>query len=203
MPRARCAPRAGCRRGSSVRGLLAVAFLGCDAFLPLALTELRGFSVAQAGLGDQRRVAELEPRLVPAGAAGPARRRRRAPAAGCSPGSRCCWPGSRRPRPGGSSDALPVAVAIAGWTVAGLGIGIGYRRSARSCCRQAPGGEEGSVSAALQLIETIGVAVFTGLGGAVIALGISKGWDAVTALAARVRGRRGAAAVAAGWRGGG
>ena len=82
-----------------------------------------------------------------------------------------------------SSDAVPVAVAIAGWAVAGLGIGIGYPSIGAIVLSEAPGGEEGSVSAALQLIETIGVAVFTGLGGAVIALGIAEGWDAVTALA--------------------
>ena len=80
-------------------------------------------------------------------------------------------------------DAVPVAVGILGWTVAGLGMGIAYPSVGAIVLAQAPGGEEGSVSAALQLIETIGVALFTGLGGAVIALGIAQGWDAVTALA--------------------
>jgi hypothetical protein len=80
-------------------------------------------------------------------------------------------------------DAVPVAVAIAGWAVAGLGIGIGYPSIGAIVLSAAPGGEEGSVSAALQLIETIGVAVFTGVGGALIALGIDQGWDTVTALA--------------------
>ncbi len=61
---------------------------------------------------------------------------------------------------------------------------------------EAPGGEEGSVSAALQLIETIGVAVFTGIGGAVIAVGIDAGWDTGTALA--VVFAAGAAAAVAG-----
>ena len=70
------------------------------------------------------------------------------------------------------------------------------RRSARSSSRRRRGGEEGGVSAALQLIETIGVAVFTGLGGALIALGIAEGWDTVTALA--VVFAAGAAAAVAG-----
>ena len=60
----------------------------------------------------------------------------------------------------------------------------------------APGGEEGGVSAALQLSETIAVAVFTGLGGALIALGLDRGWDAVTALLLVFAA--GAAAAAAG-----
>ena len=105
----------GLPSGIIVRGLLAVAFLGCDAFLPLALTELRGFSVVAGRARDQRGVAELEPRLVPAGAPGPARRRRRARRGGCWPGSPCCSPGSRRRRSGVIADGIPVAVAIAGW----------------------------------------------------------------------------------------
>ena len=41
--------RRGLPAGVAVRGLVAVAFLGCDAFMPLALIELRGFSSAAAG----------------------------------------------------------------------------------------------------------------------------------------------------------
>ena len=37
----------GLPSGILVRGLLAIAFLGCDAFMPLALTELAGFSLAR------------------------------------------------------------------------------------------------------------------------------------------------------------
>ena len=82
-----------------------------------------------------------------------------------------------------TNDGIPVAVAIAGWAVAGLGIGIGYPSIGAIVLSQAPDGEEGSVSAALQLVETIGVAVFTGVGGALIALGLDHGWETVTALA--------------------
>ncbi len=83
---------------------------------------------------------------------------------------------------GATFDAIPVAVAIAGWSVAGLGIGIGYPSIGAIVLSQAPAGEEGSVSAALQLIETVGVAVFAGIGGALIAVGLDNGWDPVTAL---------------------
>ena len=101
------------------------------------------------------------------------------------------------------ADGIPVAVAIAGWSVAGLGIGIGYPSIGAIVLSQAPGGEEGSVSAALQLIETIGVAVFTGIGGAVIAIGLDEGWDTATALALVFAAGAAAAAVglAAGRRG--
>jgi MFS family permease len=172
----------GLPAGIVVRGLLAVAFLGCDAFLPLALTELRGFSVAEAGLvisaaslswslGSflQARLDRLDE--------GRGRPRR------LLAGLTVLLAGIAATSAGVVSDAVPVAVAIAGWAVAGLGIGIGYPSIGAIVLSDAPGGEEGSVSAALQLIETIGVAVFTGLGGAAIALGIAEGWEPVTALA--------------------
>ena len=52
------------------------------------------------------------------------------------------------------------------------------------------------MSSALQLAETIGVAVFTGVFGALIALGLDRGWDTTTALALVFAG--GAAAGVAG-----
>jgi MFS family permease len=182
MPTGTLRAARGLPSGIVVRGLLAVAFLGCDAFLPLALTELRGFSVSQAGLVisaaslswslgsflqaslDRRDDGKGRPRRVLAGLAV------------LLAGIAATWAGV-------VSDGLPDAVAIAGWMVSGLGIGIGYPSIGAIVLSEAPGGEEGSVSAALQLIETIGVAVFTGVGGALIALGLDQGWDTVTALA--------------------
>jgi MFS family permease len=182
MPSGTLRAARGLPAGIIVRGLLAVAFLGCDAFLPLALTELRGFSVSQAGLvisaaslswslGSflQARLDRLD------GGAGRPRR--------LLAGLTVLLAGIAATTVGVVSESVPVAVAILGWSVAGLGIGIGYPSIGAIVLSEAPGGEEGSVSAALQLIETIGVAVFTGVGGALIAAGISAGWDTVTALA--------------------
>ena len=182
MPAGTLRAARGLPSGIVVRGLLAIAFLGCDAFLPLALTELRGFSVSQAGLVisaaslswslgsflqaslDRRDGGSGRPRRLLAGLAV------------LLGGIGATWAGV-------VSDGVPVAVAIAGWAIAGLGIGIGYPSTGAIVLSAAPDGEEGSVSAALQLIETVGVAVFTGVGGALIALGIDRDWDAVTALA--------------------
>jgi MFS family permease len=195
MPSGTLRAARGLPSGIIVRGLLAIAFLGCDAFLPLALTELRGFSVAQAGLvisaaslswslGSflQARLDRLD------GGTGRPRR--------LLAGLAVLLSGIAATAVGVIGDGIPVALAIAGWAVAGLGIGIGYPSIGAIVLSEAPGGEEGSVSAALQLIETIGVAVFTGVGGAVIAVGIDEGWDTVTALAVVFAG--GAAAAVAG-----
>jgi MFS family permease len=171
----------GLPSGIAVRGLLAVAFLGCDAFMPLALTELQGFSVSQAGLVISAASlswslgsflqADLDRRD---GGAGRPRR--------LLAGLAVLLTGIGVTSVGVLADSVPVAFAIAGWAVAGLGIGIGYPSVGAIVLSAAPGGEEGEVSSALQLAETIGVAVFTGIGGALIAIGLEHDWDAVTAL---------------------
>jgi MFS family permease len=171
----------GLPSGIAVRGLLAVAFLGCDAFMPLALTELQGFSVSQAGLVISAASlswslgsflqADLDRRD---GGAGRPRR--------LLAGLAVLLTGIGVTSVGVLADGVPVAFAIAGWAVAGLGIGIGYPSVGAIVLSAAPGGEEGGVSSALQLAETIGVAVFTGIGGALIAIGLEHDWDAVTAL---------------------
>jgi sugar phosphate permease len=167
--------------GIAVRGLLAVAFLGCDAFMPLALTELRGFSVSGAGL-----VISAASLSWSVGSFWQAHLDRRDGGAGRPRrlllGLSVLLAGIGVAAAGVRTDAVPVAFAVAGWAVAGLGIGIGYPSVGALVLSDAPGGEEGGVSAALQLSETIGVAVFTGIGGALIAVGLDHDWDAVTAL---------------------
>jgi MFS family permease len=171
----------GLPSGIAVRGLLAVAFLGCDAFMPLALTELHDFSSARAGLVIS--AASLSWSL---GSFLQARLDRRDGGAGrprrLLAGLAVLLTGIGVTAAGLLAGGVPIGFAVAGWAVAGLGIGIGYPSIGAIVLSEAPGGEEGGVSAALQLSETIGVAVFTGVGGALIALGIEHGWDAVTAL---------------------
>ena len=195
MPAGTLRAARGLPSGIVVRGLLAVAFLGCDAFMPLALTELRGFSSSQAGLVIS--AASLSWSL---GSFLQARLDRRDHGAGrprrLLAGLAVLLAGIAVTAAGVLDDAIPVAVAIAGWSVAGLGIGISYPSIGALVLSAAPGGEEGGVSAALQLAETIAVALFTGAGGALIAIGLDRGWDAVTALALVFVA--GAAAAAAG-----
>jgi MFS family permease len=172
----------GLPSGIAVRGLLAVAFLGCDAFLPLALVQLRGFSSAQAGLVISS--ASLSWSL---GSFAQAHRDRRDGGTGrprrLIAGLVVLLAGIGATAAGALVDGVPTAVVVAGWAVAGFGIGIGYPSIGAIVLSEAPEGGEGGVSAALQLAETVGVAIFTGVGGALIALGIANGWDTVTALA--------------------
>lgn len=71
---------------------------------------------------------------------------------------------------------VPVAFAVVAWAGAGFGMGIAYSPLSITVLAAARTGEEGTASAALQLSDTLGIAVGTGIGGSVIALGDDRGW---------------------------
>lgn len=75
-------------------------------------------------------------------------------------------------------SAAPLAVVIAGWVLAGLGIGIAHATSSVLAFALAPPGEEGSVSAALQISDQFMAAISTGVGGALFALATRLEWGA-------------------------
>jgi MFS family permease len=180
LPAGTLRARRGLPAGIAVRGLLGVGYLGGDAFMPLALTRLHGLTLSEAGL-----VVSAGALSWSAGAMLQGRLDRRDAGAGRA----------RRIQLGGGILAAGVAlataglvelgwpVAAAGWVLSGLGIGMGYPSVGALALSQAPGGEEGSVASALQLIETIGVAIFTGAAGAAIAAGIARDWPQTTAFA--------------------
>lgn len=147
-----------------VMALLGVAFFGAEAFVPLALTEVRGRSAAASGLPltlgtiawtagswiqertaasrSRRGVIALGLVLLLAGVVG---------------------------LTAVLHDAVPVAVAYAAWTVTALGMGIAYSTTALTILEQGPSARTGESSAALQLATNLGIAVGTGFGGALLA----------------------------------
>jgi hypothetical protein len=64
----------------------------------------------------------------------------------------------------------PVAVAASGWAVAGLGMGLAYSTTTLAVIESADAGREGAASASVQLANTLGIALGTGLAGGVVAL---------------------------------
>jgi MFS family permease len=174
--------RRGLPAGVAVRGLVAVGFLGCDAFMPLALIELRGFSSTAAGT-----VITAASLSWSIGAWAQSRLDREDGGRGRGPramfGLGILLAGLALTAVGVLVADVPVAVAVVGWAVGGFGIGFAYPSVGALVLAQAPAGEEGLVSASLQLAETVAVAVFTGVGGALIALGLDRGWQTQTALA--------------------
>jgi len=153
------------------RGLLTFAFFGADTYVPLTVTAVRGQSTAVGGL------AVTAATLAWTAAAWVQER-----------GSRV-WSGRGLVVTGLSvlvagiacvavavHPAVPLALGVAGWGVAGFGIGLAYAPISLIVLKEAPAGQEGAATAAMQLADNLGVALGAGLGGAAVALGDAAGW---------------------------
>jgi MFS family permease len=166
-------------RPSVVVAMFAVtfAFFGTEAFIPLSVVELRGGSVTLGGIAlsaaaltwtlgswlqDRAGRAGVRRLLVTSGAA--------LIGAGIAIAALVLLPGA------------PVLVAAAGWTVAGLGMGLAYSMLVLLVLETSPPGEEGFSSAALQLGYTLGTALGAGVGGAFVALADAGTLPLATAL---------------------
>ncbi|MGW2325739.1 MFS transporter [Streptomyces sp. NPDC001700] len=183
LPTGTLSGRRGVPTGVLIRFLLCGAYFGSEAFLPLGLTELRGLTTTEAGLG------------LSAGAI--------AWVLGAA------WQGRADDRWSGRSRALPIAVgctvlaagvaiiaagilidsvsalvAVIGWSVGGVGMGIAFNAATTDAMEQAPADRQGEASGAMQLAQTLATAVLTGLGGAAIALSHAHEAPTTTALTA-------------------
>lgn len=75
---------------------------------------------------------------------------------------------------------LPLAAAIVAWGVAASGMGLAYPTLSVTVLSLAAPGQEGGASSALQLSDTLGQAIGTGIGGGIIAIADAKGWSALS-----------------------
>lgn len=145
--------------------VIAFAFFGTEAFVPLTVVDVRGGSVTLGGLAlsaaavtwtigswVQARAAAAGVRrtLVSSGAA--------LIGAGIMVTALVLIP------------EMPVLVAGIGWAVAGLGMGLSYSMLTLIVLETAVPGEEGFSSSALQLMFTLGTAFGAGVGGAFVAM---------------------------------
>ncbi len=148
-----------------LRGLLTFAFFAADAYVPLALVEVRGTTSAAAGLALTAATlawtagAWIQARLVG------------------RIGARAFVGAGFLVVLGGLAitsvvlvPAVPVAIGIAGWGVAGLGMGLAYAPLSLTVLHEARAGEEGFATAGLQLSDVVGTALGTGVGGALVAV---------------------------------
>lgn len=160
-----------------VRGILTFAFFSTDAYLSLAVVEGRGGSTLQGGLAltaaamtwtagawtQERRLTADGPRrldtigfaLLFAGIAGVL----------------------------GVALGLPLWIGVVAWAVGGFGMGLAYAPLSLTVLAAARRGEEGAASTALQLADTLGVSLGTGVGGALIALADARGRGVTTGVA--------------------
>lgn len=157
--------RRGLPAAVSMRGLMAGAFLAAEAFIPLVLTTVHGFSPTEAGL------------MLTVGALG------------WTAGS---WVQGRSQRPRATlviAGAVSLLIGTAGvavtlqftgwpaaipWILAGAGMGLGSSLSVL-VLDSSPRAEQGVNSAALQISDTVGSSVGIGLAGALVtAIGIER-----------------------------
>jgi MFS family permease len=159
-------------RGAAVAmlGLISVAFFGTEAFVPLAVASIRGAGTVVGGLALTAAAVTwaagswLQARLA-------ARGSRRAlmvtgvSLIGVGIGLEAVVP---------MTSAVPVWLAAAGWAVSGLGMGIAYSTATLTIIESAPPGEEGAASAAVQLANTLGIGLGTGVAGGVVAFAAAR-----------------------------
>jgi len=74
--------------------------------------------------------------------------------------------------------------ALVAWAVAGLGMGLSYAPISLLMLRAAPPGAEGAASASLTLLDTLGIALGTGVGGAAVSAAASATRPAVDGIVA-------------------
>lgn len=162
----------------ALRGLLTFAFFGTDAFVSYTVTSARNSSIVLGGLAltaatltwtmgswvQERFVRTIGPRRFVRGgllviAAGIVLMIAVAQA------------------------KVPVAFAVLAWGVAGLGMGVAHAPLSLVVLAEAPQGAEGTASAALQLCETLGISLGTGVAGAILSAGTSLAWTRGRSLA--------------------
>ena len=156
----------------AVRGLQTFSFFGAQAFIPLALQEVRGQRAAVAGL------LLTAATLAWTGGAWLQERRGhvRGRAVFVRRGFQLLVVGSAVSA-AVVVDAVPIPLAGLGWTVAGLGMGLSYSGLSLIVLATATPGREGRASSAIQLSDVLGMALGTGLGGAAVAFGERAGWS--------------------------
>ena len=171
VPRGTLRAASGLPAAVALRGLLMFAFFGTEAYVPLAMTTVRHTSSTVAGVAltmatlfwtagawvQERTVARHGPRalgraafvLLAVGIGGVAL---------------------------ALSPSVPIAVFAISWAVAGFGIGLIYAPLTITVLSAAPPGQQGAATASLELCGVLGIALGTGIGGALVALAASLDW---------------------------
>lgn len=78
--------------------------------------------------------------------------------------------------------AVPVLIASVTWGIAGLGMGIAFPTASLVALSSATAGREGEASAAMQLANVLGMAVGTGIGGALFGFVTAQAYPTAIAI---------------------
>ena len=163
-----------------LRGLIAAAFLGAEAFLPLLLARERGLSPTLSGV-------VLTVAAVTWSIGSWFQGRDRAPSRTALLRAGTLFIGLGVLLAGATViPAVPVAVGMLGWAVAGLGMGVAYPTLSVLTLELSAPDEQGTNSSALQIADALFAAVALALSGALFAALIDAGpiaYVAATAVA--------------------
>ncbi len=179
MPDGTLSARAGLPAAVASRGLLAMAFMTTNSFLPLALVEFLDASVAGAGI-----VLTVAAVAWTAGAFLQAHLSRAwTPRGTARLGLVLVCAGIIASAAAIRAD-LSILFGYGTWALGSTGMGLTYNTLSVYALNVAPAGGEGRTAASLQLADPIGTAVGTGVGGAILAT--SLGFPGLWALMAAV-----------------
>lgn len=142
-----------------------VAFFGTDTFVPLAANRIHGVGPLAAGL-----VITGASLTWSMGAQLSARRGERSlPGAVVRVGFGFIVVGVALVMPVVVAST-PLPLTFLAWSVAGVGMGLVFNTTAVTAMGGAPAGREGLVSSQLQIADTLGFALISGIGGALVGL---------------------------------
>jgi MFS family permease len=161
------------------RGAITFVFFGLDAFVPYAVTSGRDRSTLVASIAvtittvSWTAGAWIQQRFIA----------RTGEAWFIRAGYLALAPGVALAAVTALSDSLPVWLIHVGGLAAGLGMGFAYSAHAQLTFRSVEERDVGSATSSLQLSDNLGVALGTGVVGAVVAFGDDVGWAAGAAVA--------------------
>jgi hypothetical protein len=161
------------------RGAITFVFFGLDAFVPYALTSGRGRSTLIASVAVTVTTvswtvgAWIQQRFIA----------RTGEAWFVRAGYLLLAPGVALAAVGTLVAGLPFWLIHVGGLAAGLGMGFAYSAHAQLTFRSVEARDVGSATSSLQLSDNLGVALGTGVIGAVVALGDDVGWTPALSVA--------------------
>jgi MFS family permease len=159
------------------RGVITFAFFGAEAYLPLALVTVRGTSATEAGLALTSATISWTAGSWIQAIRYAAWGGRRLTALGFILVTVSIVTVSAVLLPG-----VPILVAPVGWAIGGLGMGLAYSSVSLLVLRDAPPGEQGTATAAMQLTDVLGTSLGTGFGGAILGFATLSGLSAGTGI---------------------
>ncbi len=185
-------------------GLLNFAFFGADAYIPYALTEIRGQSTFVVGA-----VLTASTLTWTAGSWTVERLAGRIDRPTIIAVGMCIIIVGLAGVGAAVVTDVPIAFAVGAWGFGGFGMGMAYPSFSLTVLTHTTPGSEGATTSALKLFETLGGALGTGLGGAIIAAGAAADHDrpaitvlfavmAMVALVGIIAARRSASSVISG-----